>query len=245
VNRGPAEQRWSPAPVRLRWGLGDAVWIYFAGLAGSLVLGSIGLAIANDPPGRASALTFALSAIGLYAAWFGGLWFVSTRKGQGSLFADFGLTARAIRSWGLVVGVVLQFVLSALVLPLVNLVNGEQQGVVNDLKNSSGAKLAVILVVAGLLAPVAEETLFRGLLLRALRRRYSVEVAIVVSALVFAAAHLLGDASLGVVAIFPALALLGIVNGIAAVWVGDLSLSIPIHMGFNIVTLALNASLHH
>ncbi len=81
--------------------------------------------------------------------------------------------------------------------------------------------------------------------MRALRRRYSVEVAIVVSALVFAGAHLLGDASLGVVAIFPALAVLGVINGIAAVYTGDLSLSIPIHMGFNLVTLALNASLHH
>jgi membrane protease YdiL (CAAX protease family) len=244
VNTGP-DPIPLPVPHRVTWGLGDFFWIYVAGLAGGIVLGSIGVAIANDKPGETSALTFALSALGLYAAWFAGLIYVSRRKGRGSLYEDFGLTARASMAWGLIVGVLLQFLLSALVLPLVNLANNESQEVVNDLKNASGAKLIVILVVAGLLAPVAEETLFRGLLLRSLRRRFSVEVAIVISALVFAAAHLLGDASLGVVAIFPALAVLGVVNGIAAVWTGDLSLSIPIHMGFNLVTLALNASLHH
>jgi membrane protease YdiL (CAAX protease family) len=74
--------------------------------------------------------------------------------------------------------------------------------------------------------------------LRSLRRRLAPEWAIGISALVFALLHLLGDASLGVVALVPALFLLGIVSGIAAVRVGDLSVSIPLHMGFNLVTLA-------
>jgi membrane protease YdiL (CAAX protease family) len=244
VNRGP-DPIPLPVPPRVTWGLGDAIWVYLAGLAGSIVLGSIGVAIAHDKPGETSALTLALSVLGLYSVWFGGLIYVSRKKGQGSLYADFGLIARASMAWGLLVGVFLQFALGALVSPLINLAHGQEQSVVNDLSNSHGAKLVVLVLVAGFIAPVAEETLFRGLLLRSLRRRYSVEVAIVVSALAFALAHLLGDASLGVLAIVPALAILGVVNGIAAVWTGDLSLSIPIHMGFNLVTLALNASLHH
>jgi membrane protease YdiL (CAAX protease family) len=98
----------------------------------------------------------------------------------------------------------------------------------------------VLFVIAGLLAPIGEEILFRGLLLRALRRHLLPEVAIAVSALIFAVSHLL-DASLGTVAILPALFALGVISGIAATVVGDLSVSIPLHVGFNLVTLAAYA----
>ena len=114
-----------------------------------------------------------------------------------------------------------------------------------QLKNAGGVKLVALLVIAGLVAPVCEELLFRGLLLRAFRRRFRVEVAIGASALLFALTHLLGDPSLGVVAILPALFVLGVISGCAAVWVGDLSVSIPLHMGFNLVTLAAYAMLVH
>ena len=112
----------------------------------------------------------------------------------------------------------------------------EKQSVVEELRDASGAKLAVLLVTAGLLAPVFEEILFRGLLLRSLRRRFTPELAIAIQALVFAAAHLV-DPSLGTLAVVPALYALGVISGIAAVRVGDLSVSIPLHVGFNLVTL--------
>jgi hypothetical protein len=45
-----------------------------------------------------------------------------------------------------------------------------------------------------------------------------------------------------VVSLIPALFALALVSGIAAVWTGDLSISIPLHMGFNAVTLAAAVS---
>ena len=229
--------------TRVRWGIGDFFWIYFAGLLASIVGGAVGVGIAGDTPGHTSGLTIALSAGALYATWIGTVVFVSRTKGRGSLTSDFGLTVRASRSWVLLVGAALQVLLGALVLPLVNLVHNEKQDVVEQLKNAGGPKLVVLLVVAGLVAPVCEELLFRGVLLRAFRRRFSVEVAIGASALIFALTHLLGDPTLGVVAILPALFALGVISGCAAVWVGDLSVSIPLHMGFNLVTLAAYATL--
>jgi membrane protease YdiL (CAAX protease family) len=67
-------------------------------------------------------------------------------------------------------------------------------------------------------------------------------VAIGGSALLFALGHLL-DPSLGTLAVLPALFALGVISGIAAVEVGDLSVSIPFHIGFNIVTVAAYACL--
>jgi membrane protease YdiL (CAAX protease family) len=229
--------------TRVRWGIGDFFWIYFAGLIASIVGGAVGVGIAGDTPGHTSALTIALSSAALYVTWVGSVIFVSRSKGRGSPAADFGLVVRANRVWVLAVGAALQFVLGALVLPLVHLVHNEKQDVVDQLKNASGAKLFVLVVIAGLAAPVCEELLFRGVLLRALRRRFSVEIAVAGSALLFALTHLLGDPSLGVVAILPALFALGVISGCAAVWVGDLSVSIPLHMGFNLVTLAAYAML--
>jgi membrane protease YdiL (CAAX protease family) len=231
--------------TRVRWGIGDFFWIYFAGLLASIVFGAIGVGIAGDKPGHTSTLTLVLSAGALYTTWVGAIVFVSRTKGRGSPVADFGLVVRARRAWVLLVGAALQFLLGALVLPLVNLVHNEKQDVVEQLKNAGGAKLVALLVIAGLVAPVCEELLFRGLLLRAFRRRFRVEVAIGASALLFALTHLLGDPSLGVVAILPALFVLGVISGCAAVWVGDLSVSIPLHMGFNLVTLAAYAMLVH
>jgi membrane protease YdiL (CAAX protease family) len=158
-------------------------------------------------------------------------------KGRGSLAADFGVAARMNAVLFIAAGSVLQLFLGALVYPLVQLVDNEKQQIVVDLQESSGAKLVVFFVVAGLLAPIGEEILFRGLLLRSLRRHFTPELAIGLSALIFALSHVL-DFSIGTVAVLPALFALGVVSGIAAVVTGDLSVSIPLHIGFNLVTLA-------
>jgi membrane protease YdiL (CAAX protease family) len=61
--------------------------------------------------------------------------------------------------------------------------------------------------------------------------------AVAVSALVFALAHLL-DPSLGTLAVLPALFALGAVSGVLALESGDLSRSIMLHIGFNLLTTA-------
>jgi membrane protease YdiL (CAAX protease family) len=244
VDQGPGEAQQPEtrglAPVR--WGIGDFVWIYLAGLFGGLVGASIGVAITGDETHHLSATTLALNAIGTYGTWAIGLWHVSRAKGHGSVTTDFGVAVSARRLWALPAGVGLQILLGAMVYPLVHLVHDKQQQIVEDLKNATGGKLVVIVLVAGLFAPVFEETMYRGLLLRALQRRFEPGVAIALSALIFAVSHLV-DFNLGTVAVLPALFALGVISGVAAVRYGDLSVSIPLHMGFNLVTLAAYAVL--
>ena len=140
------------------------------------------------------------------------------------------------------VGVVLEVGLTILILPLVNLTNGQHQDVVNELDKARGVQLALIAIVAGLVAPVCEELLFRGLLLRALRRRVSPVAAVTISALVFALAHPLLDPTLGTLAVVPALFAMGAVSGVLAIRRGNLSMSIFLHIGFNLLTTV--AALH-
>jgi membrane protease YdiL (CAAX protease family) len=219
----PPDQRAPLGRPRVRWGIGDFVWVYFAGIAASIFLGQIGISITGDDPANVGGLTTTLLLVGQFGGWIAGLVFVSRRKGRGTLRADFGLVVRLRDAWVVVVGVVLEIGLVLLVQPLVNLVNNENQSVVKDLQDARGLKLAALAVTAGLVAPVCEELLFRGLLLRSLARRLDPAWAVGVSALVFALAHLFA---------------LGAVSGVLALESGDLSRSIMLHIGFNLLTTA-------
>jgi membrane protease YdiL (CAAX protease family) len=88
----------------------------------------------------------------------------------------------------------------------------------------------------GVLAPVAEELLYRGALLRSLLRKTTPGWAVFISAAVFALVHF-GDPSIGTVMAFPAILSLGLVSGYQATKTGDLSNSIMLHMGFNTLSL--------
>jgi uncharacterized protein len=142
----------------------------------------------------------------------------------------------------IVAGIVLEIALGLLIYPIVHLVN-QSQDVVKDLDQARGVHLALIALVAGLIAPVCEELLFRGLLLRALRRRMSPDAAVAISALVFALAHPMLSPTWGTFAVVPALFALGAVSGVMALRRGDLSVSILLHIGFNLLTTV--SALHH
>jgi membrane protease YdiL (CAAX protease family) len=241
-------------PVTVRWGLGDAVWIYVAGFIVSILLVPVGVALSHNAvthsttPGvdatYPGALTTALLLFGLYAVWVAGLVYISRAKGRGTLHDDFGFVYHARDTWGLLAGMLLSAVLGPLLAPLLSPIpQSQRQQIVDELKSAHGAKLWVLIIGAGFVAPVVEELFFRGLLLRACRRRWSPEVAIAVSGLVFALAHTLGDPQLGVVAILPGLFALGVVSGVAATMTGELSLSISLHMGFNLLTVIFSATL--
>jgi membrane protease YdiL (CAAX protease family) len=226
-----------PARAPVRWGIGDFFIVYFAGLFVGLVGGSLASVASGQVAGEsANAATIAGSIVGMYLGYAATLVVISRTKGRGSLAADFGARVRVQYWWALVAGAALQIVLGAFVYPLVTLVD-ENQNIVEELKDSSGAKLAVLLLTAGFLAPIFEEIIFRGLLQRALRRRLLPEYAIAIQAFAFAMAHPFGDPSLGSLAVVPALFALGVISGIAAERTGDLSVSIPLHMGFNLLTL--------
>jgi membrane protease YdiL (CAAX protease family) len=88
-----------------------------------------------------------------------------------------------------------------------------------------------------LLAPLTEELLFRGTLLRSLLRKVEPAAAVLVSAVVFGLVHVLGDPSIGTVIALPAIILLGVVSGWQATNTGNLSRSILLHIGFNALSV--------
>jgi membrane protease YdiL (CAAX protease family) len=173
-------------------------------------------------------------------AQFGGfgllLWLLLRYKG-GGIMHDLGV--RNDREIGPVVacfiaGFALQFVLGIMVLPIVQLGDGKSQELVDQLENSSGLSIVLLGLMAGLLAPIFEELLFRGVLLRSLLRRMPVSAAVLTSAVVFGAVHLFDPKAFP---IQPALIGMGIVSAMLAVYGGGLTRSIALHAGFNFVTV--------
>ncbi len=221
----------------MRWGIGDFVGIYFAGIVASVVGVSVGFALTGDTSDHTGAITTALSTLAQFGTWFGCVVFIARSKGFG-VRHDFGLTVQIRDWWAPFAGLGLFLIGTVMIEPLVRIVN-QHQAVVDDLDKAGGAKLAVFAVVAALVAPVCEELLFRGLLLRALRRRMSPTAAVIVQALAFALAHPMLSPTLGDFAVVPALFMLGAVSGIVATRKGDLSASIMMHIGFNLVTTLL------
>ncbi|HEX3549599.1 MAG TPA: type II CAAX endopeptidase family protein [Candidatus Elarobacter sp.] len=102
--------------------------------------------------------------------------------------------------------------------------------------------VAIVLTVAAMVAlgPIAEETIFRGLLLGALAPRTGVLVGAVITAVIFGAAHT--D-----LVLFPTLAALGFVNALAYAATGNLWVPITLHALNNALGAAflIATSLHH
>ena len=111
-----------------------------------------------------------------------------------------------------------------------------KQDVVKTADHATGWQIPVLALAIVLLAPVTEELLFRGLLLRALLRRTTPVWAVVISSVVFAAAHLLDPHT---VTLMAPLLLLATISAIRAVRSGELSQSILLHAGFNLLSAIL------
>ena len=179
-------------------------------------------------------------------AIIGWLALVARRKGTGSLRRDFGLTLRPAKGPWLddipwfFAGIGLQLA-ALLPIGLLNSLYGHtaKQDVVRTADKALGWQIPVIALAIVVLAPVTEELLFRGALLRSLLRKISPDAAVFVTAAVFGLVHALGDPSIGTLIALPAIILLGIVSGYQAVKTGNLSRSIMLHMGFNALSAVL------
>jgi membrane protease YdiL (CAAX protease family) len=220
---------------RVRWGLGDFLWVWPTVIVGqvmglSLVVGLRGADL--DAPIDAwdvAAATFAAGAITV-----GALVFLARVRGLGSLRRDFGLVVR-LRDWPwLAAGVLLQ-VGAGMLVWVIEWAGGTlpKQDVARALEQSPAVAQVLGVVAVVVVAPVAEELLFRGLLLRSLLRRFDAPLAVTGSAFVFAAVHLLDSSAAPLLA---PLALVGLVSGIRAVRTGELSQSILLHAGFNLLS---------
>lgn len=233
------------ARPRIRWGIPDIVIAWIVGVVAAVVAGSVVGAAAGVKADRVGDDVGVLlaSVIGQSLGVVGTLALVARRKGRGSLGADFGLVARlpggrwtTATAW-LLGGVALQLISLPFLQVLVDVYGRtETQDVVKQFERARGPSLVVFALVVVTVAPVAEELLFRGALLRALQRRMTPAWAAVVSALAFAIVHPLSSPTIGTVIAVPAFFALGLVSAAVAIRSGDLSRSILLHAGFNLLT---------
>ena len=77
------------------------------------------------------------------------------------------------------------------------------------------------------------------MLLRSLLRKTTPDRAVFITAVVFGLVHVIGDPSVGSLIALPAIILLGVVSGYQAVKTGNLSRSMLLHMGFNVLSAVL------
>lgn len=217
----------------VRWGLPDALLVWLAGAVAATV---VGIPAYTGEGGPSPLYSFGILLPAQQLAVLGALVAVSRAKGRGSLRDDFGfeIDTRGARALGWGVG--LQFAFTIVLAPLAWLSDdSEPQALLEDLKESRGPATVILFVFgAVIMAPLVEELLYRGLLLRSLQRKVSPPVAVFISGVIFGLVHLVGDP--GAVDLLPALAGLGIILGVVAVRTNSLALPILIHAGFNLTT---------
>lgn len=224
-----------PSATERPWGISDVLIAIVAGYLGAAVVASACAAVggwskAADTPGWA---LFAAQ-VPLWAAMVGvPVWATRTRG------AGFRAELRVAVRWidvplGVAAGLVTQLGLVRLLYwPLGRWISQDQlEAPARDLADRfggvGGAVLLVVMVCVA--APVAEEVLYRGLLLRSLEQRYGVVWAVGVSSVVFGAMHFQ-------LVQLPGLALFGLVAAVLVVRTGRLGTAILAHVAFNVVTV--------
>jgi membrane protease YdiL (CAAX protease family) len=236
----PAQDRrlagpsWDP---RIRWGLPDVVLAWAIGVGASLLAGAPFVnsqgKIPHDVEVVATLVLLLVQSLGV-VAW---LAYTARQKGLGTLATDFGLRL-FVRDWPWVVaGLLLGIAATLLVVPVTELANlkDTSQDVAQTFEDARGLEQVLFAIGVVTIAPVAEELLFRGALLRGLLRRTAPPVAIFVSALLFALVHVVGDPGTGYYV--TAFLALGLVSGWRAWRTGSLSQSIALHAGFNLLAV--------
>ena len=217
---------------RVRWGLWDVALAWVAGVVGALLASAV--VAGETKPVRLIGVL-----LGQNAAVIGYIAVAARQKGLGSLRRDFGFTARVRDISWFFAGVGLQLGCLVPTWVLVQVHGSEaKQDVVKIADHAHGIQIPLMILGVAVLAPVTEELLYRGVLLRGLLRRMDASRAVFCSAMVFALVHAIGDPSIGTLIAIPSIMVLGVVSGYQAARTGDLSRSIMLHMGFNALTAA-------
>ncbi len=206
----------------------------------SLLMSGLGLVVAlelgaGDAVGLSIAMVFAYLPVVGFAIISARTW------GSGDLLGDLGLRSRWVDfGWGpliwlaaIAVQILLGGLIVALDVPTVSNTEGMSE------LNGRPAEIGVLIFAAVVLAPIVEELVFRGLLLRSLARVMRAPWAILIQAFLFGLLHLnpeAGIANLGLVVILTGV---GAVFGTAAHRLGRIGPTIIAHAIFNGVVLAL------
>ena len=212
--------------------------VLIGGIVAAGIVAGIIISAGTDP---LAPLPFAGVFFGQFAGSFIVVVLFSRSAGSGSLAADVGLVLRGKDWWAVLAGMGLQIAAVLVSLPFIQLLFPEgapSQGVA-DIAGSSETTLEVlgIFLAVAVLAPVIEEIIYRGMLLPWLGRFMGKWPSILASAAAFALVHPLLDWDAR--AAVPGLFFIGVVLAWAALHRGDLSLSIALHSGVNLLAAFL------
>lgn len=167
--------------------------------------------------------------------------FVSRRWGTGRLGVDIGLTPRfADLGWGPVIwlgAIAAQVGVGAIVIALGVPLVGNAEGI--DEISADRTYVLSLVITAVIAAPIVEEMVFRGVVMRGLRSRLPIVVVLVVQGLLFGAAHVDPVRGAGNIGLVLVLSGVGVVFGLAAELLGRIGPSIVAHAIFNGAVLLL------
>lgn len=219
--------------VKRSWTVIDFVLIWVGGFVGS----ALGLAVART----LDVSVIVPATVGQFAGNLVVFWLLARRKDD----AGIGWAVKPKDTWFLLLGFGLQFVVALLMSPLARYFFPDGRPP-QDISNTIGdpdlaTGLRVFLIVAAVaVAPLIEEILFRGVLLKSLRPRGKM-FAIVTTAVIFAAVHLAGlrsDRFLAAAAVaIPPLLFLGVLLAWITIRTGRLGPAILIHSGWNLLAV--------
>lgn len=165
----------------------------------------------------------------------------SRRWGTGRLGPDIGLRPRwSDLGWGPVVwlgAVATQVAFAAIVIgfgiPIANNTDG-----ISELQTDRTYVVSIV-ITAVVAAPIVEEMVFRGVVMRGLRSRMVAVLAVVLQAVLFGAAHIDPVRGVGNVGLFMVLSGVGLAFGTAAYLLRRIGPTILAHAIFNSVILVL------
>lgn len=228
--------------VRSNWGMGDIgfgllVWIA-ATIGAFIVLIAAGaIEISENGGGVDPVAGIGATVVAGLVGFFGWPYFVSYRKGQRSLAADFRWKfAWSDLGWGVLValgcfaGLIVISIAFERLFPSIEPTGNTDEIV--DAIDSWGTFLFMFAGVA-VITPVTEEMFFRGLALRAIAKRFSAWPAIIGSAVLFGFLHYPGGSLADSSVLLVALCWYGFMLGLAAVKLDRVGASVVAHVIVN------------
>ncbi len=214
-----------------RWTIPDLALIAFAGLVGSIL--GLGIGPGGD---------VIVALMGQFLFTVGAVFLVV--KSRGRDFQRLGFVVESRDGVMLALGMGLQVVLAILFLPLALLVGleTEPQSLSGEIAGVGEVydQIALFLLI-GLIGPIVEELMFRGILIDALAARFQTRGVIFGSSAAFAAFHMVGVSTVqpleSAMVLVPQLFLFGVVLAYLRIRRGRLGPAIFTHAGFNLLSL--------
>jgi len=161
--------------------------------------------------------------------------YVSRRWGTGNLGTDIGLQPRfADLGWGPVIwlgAIAAQLAVAAIVLGLGVPLVGNTEGI--DEIRADRTYVVSLVITAVVAAPIVEEMVFRGVVMRGLRSRLPIVAVVVLQGVLFGFAHVDPVRGIGNIGLVMVLSGVGIAFGVAVALLGRIGPVIVAHAIFN------------